>query len=117
MEQGILSEDEWKVLEHAKPRYLVAYMWAAALFRDCADRGILCRQMLPRCDQAIAKVRDASHQLLMFLNSQLPLVYIQLVSYVVHVFIFFHCSYLGFRLYAATLQPTLHEKAIGIFWT
>ena len=117
MELGILTPDEWAMLMPTRARYLVAYMWASALFRECADRGILCRSLLPRFDQGIAKVRDASHSILMFLNSQLPLVYIQLVSYVVHVFVFFQCSYLGFRLYVALQQPTLHQQAIAVFWT
>jgi hypothetical protein len=69
---------------------VIVYLWIAQIFAYCSENQLLrhADSILPRFQKAITKMRGSGADIFMFLNTQLPYCYIQLLSFAVHVFMF-----------------------------
>eukprot|EP00906_Rhabdomonas_costata_P001289 RCo002048 len=116
--RGFVNDEEIRLLEPVtRNRYSVVLLWVQDLLRHCYDSQLLPNAYIfARLQKAVSRVDDAADQIInMYLDTQLPYTYIQVVSYIVQVFLFVNVCQQAFYLNEAWSQTDVQQLA-GIFW-
>jgi hypothetical protein len=100
IEHELATQDECNILESQKNRFVTVYTWIASLLCYCADHNMITNShaVLPRMQKNITKMRGSAGNIFMYLNCQLPYPYIQLLSFLVHFFLFVAACSSGNRI-------------------
>ena len=100
---GLVTAEEWEALRAARGRGSARFSvlcWAHALLETCAARR-MCSSAAKRTAIAkLADARQAAGRVSTYLMSQLPYTYVNLVSLVVHVYLFVLAAWFGFILHS-----------------
>ena len=99
---GLVTVEEWEALRAARaaglPRFVAVLCWAHRLLETCASRGVCSVETKRTACGKLADARQAAGRVSTYLASQLPYTYVNLVSLVVHVYLFVLSTWFGFVL-------------------
>ena len=116
---GLVTAEEWEALRAARaaglPRFSAVLCWAHALLETCAARRV-CSSAAKRTGIAkLADARQAAGRVSTYLMSQLPYTYVNLVSLVVHVYLFVLATWFGFILHSGlnAVEMNVAAEAAG----
>jgi hypothetical protein len=101
---GLVTAEEWEALRAARaaglPRFSAVLCWAHALLETCAARRVCSSAAKRTAIAKLADARQAAGRVSTYLMSQLPYTYVNLVSLVVHVYLFVLATWFGFILHS-----------------
>ena len=99
---GLVTHEEWEALRLARakglPRFVAVLCWAHRLLETCASKGVCSWETKRTACGKLADARQAAGRVSTYLASQLPYTYVNLVSLVVHVYLFVLATWFGFVL-------------------
>ena len=99
---GLVTHEEWEALRAARaaglPRFVAVLCWAHRLLETCASKGVCSWETKRTACGKLADARQAAGRVSTYLASQLPYTYVNLVSLVVHVYLFVLSTWFGFVL-------------------
>jgi hypothetical protein len=99
---GLVTHEEWEALRAARaaglPRFVAVLCWAHRLLETCASKGVCSWETKRTACVKLADARQAAGRVSTYLASQLPYTYVNLVSLVVHVYLFVLSTWFGFVL-------------------
>jgi hypothetical protein len=99
---GLVTHEEWEALRAARaaglPRFVAVLCWAHRLVETCACKGVCSWETKRTACGKLADARQAAGRVSTYLASQLPYTYVNLVSLVVHVYLFVLATWFGFVL-------------------
>eukprot|EP00906_Rhabdomonas_costata_P001287 RCo002043 len=86
----LVTEEEWEVLKDHPAKFVVVYMWIASLVRWCAQKDILVspKASLPLLQKNLSRMRGSFGDIGMYINAQIPLCYVHLLSIAIHMSLF-----------------------------
>jgi hypothetical protein len=121
--KGMVTADEWAELERQRcstdgARISIVLLWISSLLRQCATQGFFTQPevMLPTVQRSLSKIQQAVGEINMHITCQIPFIFVQIVSFTTHVFMFFYTSLEAYGLYEATSLDSVVDKTSGIFW-
>ena len=101
---GLVTEEEWEALRAARaaglPRFVAVLCWAHRLLERCAASSLCGTETKRAAVAKLADARQAAGRVSTYLASQLPYTYVNLVSLVVHVYLFVLATWFGFILHS-----------------
>ena len=113
---GLVTPEEWETLRNARtagmPRFSAVLIWASTLIHESNVRGLCCDGTKSQALQKITDARQAAGRVLTYLATQLPYTYVNLVSLVVHVYLFVLSTWFGFI--CATGLNKLNLDGVGV---
>ena len=116
---GLVTAEEWEALRAARaaglPRFSAVLCWAHALLETCAARRVCSSAAKRTAIAKLADARQAAGRVSTYLMSQLPYTYVNLVSLVVHVYLFVLATWFGFILHSGlnAVEMNVAAEAAG----
>lgn len=97
VEKGILTEQEWDILEHSDNKHNLVYLWADQLLSQLGDEGyiMMSHNTLPMLHENVASMRVTCGQILCAKNCQIPFTYTHLMTVIVKIHLLLVCTVSG----------------------
>ena len=113
---GLVTEEEWDALSAARaaglPRFVAVLCWARGLLERSAAASLCPAETKRAAAAKLADARQAAGRVSTYLASQLPYTYVNLVSLVVHVYLFVLATWFGFVLHSGLTSAETEVEVV-----
>lgn len=116
--EGLVTNAEWERLceggnANGIPKWLLVTFWVERIVHEADDNGLVAPGARAALLQHASALRAASSKIMTLLTAQLPYTYIQLVSFVVHVYLVVLATWWGFLQAGGMDEEIEYELTLG----